>query len=170
MRRTISTTQTTACRRPCNSCLPGQDQLRRRRRCRPSLVDGLQASATALTQSAKNASEGVGLLQVADGALSQVTSLLNRAVTLATEASNGTISGAQITAANAEYTNILGENNQHQYEHGVQRHQILWDNIRHLHDRWNDKPNGQRHSPRQRRCDYARTDGRRIHHSGNSTD
>ena len=56
-----------------------------------SLVNGLQANQTALTQSETNASEGVGLLQVADGALSQVTSLLNRAVTLATEASNGTL-------------------------------------------------------------------------------
>ena len=51
-----------------------------------SLANGLQASSTALSQSAKNASEGVDFLQVADGALSQVTSLLNRAVTLATEA------------------------------------------------------------------------------------
>ena len=56
-----------------------------------SLVNGLQANQQALTQSQTNASEGVGLLQVADGALSQVTSLLNRAVTLATEASNGTL-------------------------------------------------------------------------------
>src|ERR1035441_9865690 len=48
-----------------------------------SLVDGLAANQTALTQSETNASEGVGLLQVADGALSQVTTLLNRAVALA---------------------------------------------------------------------------------------
>ena len=61
-----------------------------------SLVDGLQANQTALTQSKTNASEGVGLLQVADGALSQVTSLLNRAVTLATEASNGTLNSRRI--------------------------------------------------------------------------
>jgi len=74
-----------------------------------ALANGLQASSTALSQSAKNASEGVDMLQVADGALSQVTTLLNRAVTLATEASNGTLSGDQVTAANAEYTKILGE-------------------------------------------------------------
>ena len=49
------------------------------------------------------------MLQVADGAMSQVTSLLNRAVTLATEASNGTMNTNQITAANSEYHNILGE-------------------------------------------------------------
>ena len=56
-----------------------------------SLVNGLAANSAALTQSETNATEGVGLLQVADGALSQVTSLLNRAITLATEASNGTL-------------------------------------------------------------------------------
>jgi flagellin len=74
-----------------------------------SLVDGLQANASALTQSETNATEGVGLLTVADGALSQVTSLLNRAVTLATEASNGTLNSTQDTAANQEYQSILSE-------------------------------------------------------------
>lgn len=76
-----------------------------------SLANGLQASATALSQSAKNASEGVDFLQVADGALSQVTSLLNRAVTLATEASNGTLNGSQTNAADSEYQKILTEIN-----------------------------------------------------------
>ncbi len=74
-----------------------------------SLVNGLQANQQALTQSVTNATEGVGLLQVADGALSQVTSLLNRAVTLATEASNGTLNSSQDTAANQEYQSILSE-------------------------------------------------------------
>jgi flagellin len=76
-----------------------------------SLVDGLQANQQALTQSQTNSQEGVGLLQVADGALSQVTNLLNRAVTLATEASNGTLNGSQDTAANQEYQSILSEIN-----------------------------------------------------------
>ena len=61
-----------------------------------SLVNGLQANQPALSQSQTNATEGVGLLQVADGALSQVTNLLNRAVTLATEASNGTLNGSAV--------------------------------------------------------------------------
>src|ERR1035441_10335795 len=74
-----------------------------------SLVDGLQANSTALTQSKTNATEGVGLLTVADDALSQVTNLLNRAVTLATEASNGTLNASQDTAANQEYQSILSE-------------------------------------------------------------
>jgi flagellin len=74
-----------------------------------SLANGLEANSAALTQSSTNASEGVGLLQVADGALSQVTSLLNRAVTLATEASNGTLNSTQDSAANSEYQSILDE-------------------------------------------------------------
>jgi flagellin len=74
-----------------------------------SLVNGLQANQQALNQSQTNATEGVGLLQVADGALSQVTSLLNRAVTLATEASNGTLNSTQDLAANQEYQSILSE-------------------------------------------------------------
>ena len=41
-----------------------------------SLVNGLAANSAALTQSGTNATEGVGLLQVADGALAQVTNLL----------------------------------------------------------------------------------------------
>src|ERR1017187_554584 len=74
-----------------------------------SLVNGLQANAMALCQSQTNALQGIGLLKVADGALSQVTNLLNRAVTLATEASNGTLTGSQFNAADQEYQSILSE-------------------------------------------------------------
>jgi flagellin len=74
-----------------------------------AIADGLHANETALTQSAQNASSGVGALQVADGALAQVTTLLNRAVTLATEASTGTVSTPQRTALDAEFTQIKAE-------------------------------------------------------------
>jgi flagellin len=76
-----------------------------------SIANGLGAASAALTQSSANANQGVGLLQVADGALSQVTNLLNRAVTLATEASNGTLSNSQDAAANQEFQSILAEIN-----------------------------------------------------------
>ncbi len=74
-----------------------------------SIANGLQANIAALTQSSNNASDGIGTLQTADGALSQVTSLLNRAVTLATEASNGGLSTSQSTALDTEYQSILTE-------------------------------------------------------------
>jgi flagellin len=72
-----------------------------------SIANGLAANAAALTQSSSNASEGAGFLQVADGALSQVTSLLTSAVSLATEAGGGTLSPSQMAAANQEYQDIL---------------------------------------------------------------
>src|SRR5579884_3356983 len=74
-----------------------------------AIADGWRANITALTQSSRNATDGVGMLQVADGALSQVPSLLNRAVTLATEATNGTVSNSQRTALNAEFLAIKAE-------------------------------------------------------------
>ena len=74
-----------------------------------AIANGLQANITALTQSARNANDGVGMLQVADGALAQVTTLLNRAVTLATESSTGTVSDSQRQALQSEFSQIKAE-------------------------------------------------------------
>jgi flagellin len=77
-----------------------------------SIASGMNANIAALTQSQQNASNGVGLLQTADGALSQVTTLLNRAVTLATEGSNSGITASQSSALNNEFQSIMSEVNQ----------------------------------------------------------
>src|SRR5208337_3128139 len=76
-----------------------------------AIANGLQANVTALTQSVSNANNGIGELQLADGALAQVTTLLNRAVTLATESATGTVSNGQRVALQAEYASILTEIN-----------------------------------------------------------
>ena len=77
-----------------------------------SIADGLQANISALTQSAQNVTDGVGMLQTADGALSQVTTLLNRAVTLATEAANTGLTSSQQNALQNEFSSISTEINQ----------------------------------------------------------
>jgi flagellin len=74
-----------------------------------AIANGLSANITALQQSVANANDGVGALQVADGALSEVTSLLNRAVTLATESANGTLSPAQRQSIDNEFKAIKTE-------------------------------------------------------------
>lgn len=74
-----------------------------------AIANGLQANVTALTQSSQNANDGIGNLQVADGALGQVTNLLNRAVTIATESATGTVSSSQRTALDTEYSAIKSE-------------------------------------------------------------
>jgi flagellin len=74
-----------------------------------AIANGLQANVTALNQTTQNVNDGVGQLQVVDGALGQVTSLLNRAITLATEASNGTVTDTQRTALDNEFSKIKTE-------------------------------------------------------------
>src|SRR5580693_4973554 len=76
-----------------------------------AIANGLEANITALTQSVQNATDGVGELQVGDGALSQITALLNSAVSLATESANGTVSDQQRTALQAEFSSIQTEIN-----------------------------------------------------------
>ncbi len=76
-----------------------------------AIANGLGANIAALSQSIHNANDGVGSLQVADGALSQVSTLLNTAVSIAAEAATGTVSSAQRDSLNAEYTAILNEIN-----------------------------------------------------------
>jgi len=74
-----------------------------------AIADGLRANVSALTQSSRNANDGVGKLQVADGALAQVTNLLNRAITLATESATGTVSNSQRGALDNEFAAIKAE-------------------------------------------------------------
>jgi len=69
-----------------------------------AIADGLpRQTLPPSTQSARNANDGVGELQVADGSLAAVTTLLNRAVTIATEAATGTVSDPQRVALNDEF-------------------------------------------------------------------
>src|SRR3974377_1745250 len=70
---------------------------------------GVTATGPAVPRSAQNANDGIGKLQVADGALAQVTTLLNRAITLATESANGTLSDTQRGPLQAELASIKEE-------------------------------------------------------------
>lgn len=74
-----------------------------------SMVDEMQAGVSSLAQQQTNSAESTGELQVASGALSQVNSLLDRATTLTTEASNGVLNPAQDAAANLEYQSLMSE-------------------------------------------------------------
>lgn len=76
-----------------------------------AIAEGLGANISALTQSSQNATNGMGFLQTADGALSQVATILNQAVTIATEASNGGLSSSQTSALNTEFQSILSQIN-----------------------------------------------------------
>ncbi len=73
------------------------------------IADGVKAQITALTQSTRNANDGIAFIQVADGALDQMNKLLTRAVTLAQQAESGTVGSKQRVAINTEYAQIKEE-------------------------------------------------------------
>jgi flagellin len=64
----------------------------------------------AINQAVRNANDGIGVAQIADGALQEISNLLTRAVTLAEEAATGTIDSTGRASLNAEYLQIQGEN------------------------------------------------------------
>ncbi len=73
------------------------------------IADSLRANIRALDQAARNAQDGIGVAQIADGALDQMSTILTRAVTLAEESANGTIDSAGRVSIQAEFTEIQAE-------------------------------------------------------------
>ncbi len=73
------------------------------------IADSLRANIRALDQAARNAQDGIGVAQIADGALDQISTILTRAVTLAEESANGTIDSAGRVSLQAEFTQIQAE-------------------------------------------------------------
>jgi len=72
-----------------------------------AIANKLGADIQISGQAQRNANDGVSYLQVADGALDQVTNLLTRATQLAQQAQTGTISNSNRTDLDAEFQNIL---------------------------------------------------------------
>jgi len=73
------------------------------------IADSLSANVSALNQSIRNANDGIGVAQIADGALQQITNLLTRGVTLAEEAATETVDTKGKTSLNNEFTSIQNE-------------------------------------------------------------
>jgi flagellin len=61
-----------------------------------------------LTQGVRNANDGLSTLQIIDGGLENISKILDRLKTLATESASGTFTGSRATL-DAEYTDLLGE-------------------------------------------------------------
>ena len=77
-----------------------------------AIADGLRADVDALNQAASNANDGISILQTADSALNEITTLLTRAVTLAEQAASdtsGTDNSDSKQALDDEFQDILSE-------------------------------------------------------------
>jgi flagellin len=79
-----------------------------------AIADGLRADVAALNQAVRNANDGISVVQVADGALAEISNLLQRSVALAQQAASdtsGADNGDEKAAINSEYQEILQEIN-----------------------------------------------------------
>lgn len=75
-----------------------------------AIANGYRSNEAVLTQGIQNANDGLSQLQTADGGLSNISQLLDRARTLATESASGAFTGNR-GVLNSEFQSVLGEIN-----------------------------------------------------------
>jgi flagellin len=73
-----------------------------------AVANGFRSSIAELQQGVRNANDGLSALQIVDGGLNNISTILDRLKTLATESASTTFSGDRNTL-NTEYQSLLGE-------------------------------------------------------------
>jgi flagellin len=73
-----------------------------------AVANNYAASVSELTQGVLNANQGVNTLQIIDGGLSNISTMLNRMQTLATESASNTFTGNR-TTLQTEFSTLQGE-------------------------------------------------------------
>lgn len=74
-----------------------------------SIANTLRSNVRALQQAQKNASQAGSVLQIADGAVQTISTMLDRMKELAVQASSGNVSNSDRTKIDQEYQSLLGE-------------------------------------------------------------
>jgi flagellin len=74
-----------------------------------AISEKLRSNIRALTQASRNGSDGVGLIQVAEGAMSEVSNMCVRMKELAEQAATGTIGTVERGYLNLEYSALRSE-------------------------------------------------------------
>lgn len=75
-----------------------------------AIANGLAADQAVLTQGIQNANDGIATLQTIDGGLNNISQLLDRADTLATESASSTFTGNR-SVLDSEFQSVLSEIN-----------------------------------------------------------
>jgi len=73
-----------------------------------AVANKLRSDTTELQQGVRNANDGVSILQIVDGGLNNISNILDRLKTLATESASDTFSGNRATL-NTEFSGLLSE-------------------------------------------------------------
>ena len=75
-----------------------------------AIANGYRSDSSVLSQGVRNANDGMSQLQIIDGGLNNISQLLDRARTLATQSATGTFTGDR-GVLNSEFTNVISEIN-----------------------------------------------------------
>jgi flagellin len=73
-----------------------------------AIANGLRSDQAVLTQGIRNANDGLSQLQIIDGGINNISKLLDRARTLATQSASGTFTGSR-AVLNNEFQSVLQE-------------------------------------------------------------
>ncbi len=73
-----------------------------------SIANTLRSDQAVLSQGVRNANDGLSTLQTIDGGINNISKLLDRARTLATQSASGTFNGSR-TVLNSEFQSVLSE-------------------------------------------------------------
>ncbi len=76
-----------------------------------AISEGLKSDLRALDQAARNAGDGISLVQIGEGSLDEVSNILLRMKELAEQSLNGTLSNTERTYLNSEFSNLTSEIN-----------------------------------------------------------
>src|SRR5580765_2450354 len=74
-----------------------------------AISEKLRAQVRGLNQAQRNAQDGISMVQTAEGALTEVHSMLQRMRELAVQASNSTLSSSDTQSVNTEITALKAE-------------------------------------------------------------
>jgi flagellin len=74
-----------------------------------AISESLKADIRALNQASRNASDGISMLQTAEGAMDEVSNILQRMKELAQQSMTGTVGDTERGYLNAEYTALMEE-------------------------------------------------------------
>lgn len=74
-----------------------------------AIADTLRADQKIASVALRNASDGISLISIADGALSEIGNVLTRMGELSEQSANGTLSASQRSALDAEFRNLGSE-------------------------------------------------------------
>lgn len=73
-----------------------------------AIANGLRSDQAVLNQGIRNANDGLSQLQIVDGGINNISKLLDRARTLATQSASGTFTGSR-AVLNNEFSSVLQE-------------------------------------------------------------